>query len=269
MKLTSKYNKILTSNCNNIFKNYSSSYSLFKKLPRLNILNANLKFFIMHKYWFCILCPLMTAYNSSVFSKSFLCYGIGEAMNRYQYYLITKKDNLTSKVVYNPCLPKGFKTVFTSEDFLKPCVLSNKNEKPLYSLNSLNKYVQRFGMKYIFSNISKPWDEPEQAINGSKEEYVLKGTSNKNLCLKTVENLFDFELCQKNFVLGDCLNKKLVPSYEGKLVGFSKIFHNLLPLLGFNKEVSLEKYKTAVFNICSMSSKKLIYLYPSKLKFCI
>ncbi|KAL7647580.1 UNVERIFIED_CONTAM: hypothetical protein RMT77_001180 [Armadillidium vulgare] len=204
----------------------------------------------------------ITIFNNTyrVFSKSFLCYGIEEAKHRYQYLLFSELLNNThNNVIFSPCLPAGLEMSFTSEDFYSPCIFSNDTKIYLHP-----NYLSRYAKKYVSGYSSDSNNHiKDMTKKKKKRNYLLKGTSDRKLCQEKVKSLFDYELCKKNFVLGDCLNKKLVPPYKGELVGFSSIFHRLLPLLGVSQEGSLEEFRTSVLSVCGKSKETVFEFHPN------
>lgn len=175
--------------------------------------------------------------------------------------LVNELANSThNKVILSPCLPEGLEMSFILEDFYTPCIFSNDTKifpPPNYLSRYANKYVPGYSSNsnYHVNRTTK---------KGKKKNYLLKGTSDTKLCQKKVKILFDYELCKENFVLGDCLNKKLIPPYKGELVGFSTIFHKLLPLLGVSQEGSLEEFRTSVLSICGKSKETVLDMHPSE-----
>uniref|UniRef100_A0A0P4VYV9 Ubiquitin-like domain-containing protein n=1 Tax=Scylla olivacea TaxID=85551 RepID=A0A0P4VYV9_SCYOL len=208
-----------------------------------------------------------------VMSKSFLCYGIGEARHRYDFFLLnpnkTKEKVIPPESLTDPCLAEGLTRQVSLEQLRAPCVLTD-DSKPLLSLTST---INQSKLKRIFKNYRKQ-NEKEAALNGktskkdkkvegseSKRYVTVRGTSHVAKCEKEMRHLFNRSLCESTFTFGDCMDAQSVPLGNGTLYAFSGLFHHLMGALGMGPGGSLDLFKGVVSAVCSMDATKLSVMY--------
>ncbi|MPC28223.1 Ectonucleoside triphosphate diphosphohydrolase 3 [Portunus trituberculatus] len=206
-------------------------------------------------------------------SKSFLCYGIGEAQHRYNFFLLnpnkTKDEVIPAESVTDPCLAEGLTRQVSLKQLRAPCALTD-NSEPLLSLTST---INQSKLKRIFKNYRKQ-NEKEGALNeksskrdekveGSESErYVtVRGSSNAAKCEKEMSHLFNRSLCESTFTFGDCMDAQSVHLGNGTLYAFSGLFHHLMEALGMGPGGSLDLFKGVVSAVCSMDATKLSLIY--------
>lgn len=213
--------------------------------------------------------------NHSVLSQSFLCYGIGEAQHRYDYFMVTENKTLEKDpTIIDPCLAKGITHNISTEDLNGPCTLTDES-KPV--LTGFSK-VKWHKLKKIFKNY-KPSDSEKGIVKQAKlssstteaskinESELLspvfaEGSSNASMCNEKIKQLFNFSLCEKTFTYGDCMNAKSVPAIRGDFVAFSGLFEQMMQVLGVKPETSLSEFKEIVFDVCSLTAEELYNKYP-------
>lgn len=162
-------------------------------------------------------------------SKSFLCYGIGEAQHRYSFFLLnpnkTKEEAIPAENLTDPCLAEGLTRQVFLEQLRAPCVLTD-DSKPLLTLTST---IKQSKLKRLFKNyrqqsekevaLNEKFSEKDKKDEGSdSERYVtVHGSSNAAKCEKKMRHLFNRSLCESTFTFGDCMDAQSVPIGNGTL----------------------------------------------------
>ncbi|XP_042216990.1 ectonucleoside triphosphate diphosphohydrolase 2-like isoform X2 [Homarus americanus] len=227
----------------------------------------------------------ITLFNQThkVYSQSFLCYGIGQAQHRYDFLLIngnkTKGGSLPSEVTIDPCLAKGVTHKILPQDINGPCTLTDDSKPVLLGITN----VDHKKLKKIFKNYQRDSAKgnsephgitliqtsaekvtPTQDGEGDDESSPLyvQGSSNAATCAQKMSQLFDVQLCKNTFTYGDCMDAQSVPTVNGTLVAFSGLFYHLMLLLHVQPNITLEEFKKAVFDVCSLESEVLYTAYP-------
>ncbi|KAL5016783.1 hypothetical protein ScPMuIL_006372 [Solemya velum] len=158
--------------------------------------------------------------NYTVYTHSFLCYGINEADRRFKAQLV--KNQGYKETVKNPCGPKGNVTH--------------------------NSYT------YIFH---APCTQGQQAVEAFGSEinttFTFEGTSDLTQCHEEVQKLFNFKAgCNYS----SCsFNGTYQPTVHGKFYAFSNFFYemqflNLTKVMG---HFTLKTFQTALASLCQAS----------------
>ncbi|XP_051719187.1 ectonucleoside triphosphate diphosphohydrolase 8-like [Ctenopharyngodon idella] len=124
-------------------------------------------------------------YKYEVYTHSYLCYGMDQALKKLQAYL--NKTAGASSAISHPCYPKGYiVNVTLAELYNSPCV-----EKP---------------------------------INFNPNDKVtFSGTGNSSLCLSSIENIINLTDCALSPDCG--FNGVYQPPVNGEFFAFSSYFH--------------------------------------------
>lgn len=164
--------------------------------------------------------------NYTVYTQSYLCYGINEIKRRYQALLV-KSQNFTLDIV-NPCGPQG-KTITEhySDVFEAPCT-RDSSEKP----------------------VSK------------NTNFTFRGSGNITECTVVTHQLFDFN---QSCPYKTCsFNGTYQPPVYGQFYAFSNFYYEL-SFLNQTDSNSLAEFQTALSDVCHMTWKQLREKYPTTL----
>lgn len=168
-----------------------------------------------------------------VISKSFLCYGIGEAQQRYNFFLLNDNKTKDEKVAptessTDPCLAEGLTRQVFLEQLRGPCTLTD-DSRPLLSQTSK---MNQSKLKRIFKNyrkqkekditVNEMYSEKEENATKSQESesgssITVRGSSNAAKCEEKMRQLFDGPLCESTFTFGDCMDARSLPLVNGTL----------------------------------------------------
>ncbi|XP_076372124.1 ectonucleoside triphosphate diphosphohydrolase 8-like isoform X2 [Tachypleus tridentatus] len=162
-------------------------------------------------------------HNYYVFSKSYLCFGINEALRRFYFLLV--KDPLKITTIDNPC--------------------------------GLNGYNQTYSGIYLFDQPCT-WTEHSAELvrlnpNVLKQNYTFVGQSNKTDCSVSIKKLIDVETCNNTFK--ECFKAPEKPLPSTQFIGFSGFFYTLNFFNATNS--SLEDFKQNVDAFCEKPWKKV------------
>ena len=175
----------------------------------------------------------------SVYSHTFLCYGLTEAHHRHNFFLVNKtyntEGNFGSGLLEEPCLPIGIQKTYSPHDYNVPCTLNttevhsndtlvHQGEKGIlkhfkkYKVfnNSHDVHNNYFLLENYVQNMIKVIDN--EIIEKENETFNIVGTSNPKKCQKKIRMLFNENLCNKTFKYGNCLHKGMVPLFRKELV---------------------------------------------------
>ncbi|XP_050700997.1 ectonucleoside triphosphate diphosphohydrolase 1-like [Eriocheir sinensis] len=214
-------------------------------------------------------------HTHSVFSKSFLCYGIGEAQQRYNFYLlnVSGTSNITREeraAPTDPCLPKGLTRKVPEAQLKGPCTLTDNSQPLLPRTSNINSSkLQRIFKNYKGEEKDVKINEKHSRKNENATEnesdtvsFTLQGSSDVGKCKEKMQQLFDRRLCESTFTYGDCMDAQSVPPVNGTLYAFSGLFHHLFEGLGLGLGTSLGRFKAVVEAVCSMDAATLLRMYP-------
>lgn len=160
----------------------------------------------------------------TVYTYSYLCYGINEAMRQYQAILVKDQGYNTSEVL-NPCGPKGYNTTISYSDiFEAPCA---------------NKFLTNF-KSFL------PLDKDEAVSN-----YTFLGTGNISQCQTYVRQLFNFDA---HCMYPQCtFNGTYQPPLHGRFYAFSSFFYEMDFLNLTNQASRLEEFQTSLGGLCNLT----------------
>ncbi|KAL3864539.1 hypothetical protein ACJMK2_006213 [Sinanodonta woodiana] len=158
--------------------------------------------------------------NYSVYTHSYLCYGINQAELKYQANLILDQG-LNSTTIYSPCMPQGFnKSYKYSEIFEAPCIVNSSQHPANRSINS-------------------------------NHSYVFIGTGENKTCITAVQQLFNFSAACNHT---DCsFNGVYQPKVYGDFYAFSSFFYEMDFLNLTKKPHSLDEFNKILSKFCKMS----------------
>lgn len=170
--------------------------------------------------------------NYTVYTHSYLCYGINEAIRRYMAILVHNQEgnrtsNGTSSNITNPCGPLGNVTVATYADvFEAPCA---------------NTFAGDFSyLRYT----TKEWED-------QPSNFAFYGTGNETQCHSYVEQLFNFSApCPTP----PCtFNGTYQPPVHGQFYAFSSFFYEMdfLNLTQYSASFPLDKFETELSKLCN------------------
>lgn len=165
-----------------------------------------------------------------VVSQSFLCYGIGEAQQRFNFFILNgnraiNRTRDAKTVALDPCLPKGLTRQVSVAHLKGPCTLTD-NSQPLLSMTSNINYskLRRIFKKYKEDGkkIIKLNKYPQENETTTENEngtvlFTLQGSSDAVKCEDRMQQLFDRPLCESTFTYGDCMDAQSVPPVHGLL----------------------------------------------------
>lgn len=161
--------------------------------------------------------------NYSVYTNSYLCYGINEAIRKYLAYIVNTQG-VNSTNFSSPC---GFQGNITTESY------SNVFEAPC---------AKRFSYSFKWHQISEDVDKDAN--------YTFIGTGNTTECEAAVMNIFNFSApCP----LENCtFNGVYQPPVYGQFYAFSSFFYEMSFLnLTRNVSFSLADFETDLAKLCS------------------
>ncbi|XP_035218609.1 ectonucleoside triphosphate diphosphohydrolase 1-like, partial [Stegodyphus dumicola] len=154
-------------------------------------------------------------YKYSVISKSFLCFGLNQALHRNHALIFTAEKNTT---VSDPCSPKNYTETVGAKFYLEnPCVQNKK----------FSKWLQ---------------------FNLDQNLTVL-GESNYEKCKHNVKGLINEQSC-KDDGFSQCLEMINLAEMNMKFMAFSSFYYVVSYLNGSS---SLEKFINATKDWCSLS----------------
>ncbi|XP_041371002.1 ectonucleoside triphosphate diphosphohydrolase 2-like [Gigantopelta aegis] len=161
-----------------------------------------------------------------VYSHSFLCYGVNEALRRLRAELVREQNY--SSTIYNPCLPKGFNTtVWNHTDIFYSWCVSGFHAQ------------QAFGSDIV------PSEDVDKNVS-----YVFKGESNATKCQALVrKNLFNFKKCR----FPSCsFNDQFQPPVNGNFYAFSSFYYvtSFLNLTDGTRQFSMEDFQKTLSSLC-------------------
>lgn len=158
--------------------------------------------------------------NYTVYTYSYLCYGINEIERKYKALLV-KSQNYSSTII-NPCGPAGNSTIETYTDvFEAPCTKADR------------------AMTFINKNAT----------------YEFIGSSNTTQCMDTVNRLFNFNaMC--NYT--ECsFNGTYQSPVKGEFYAFSN-FYYIMDFLNLTQNPSsLTNYTEVLTSLCSSPWSKI------------
>ncbi|XP_070539986.1 ectonucleoside triphosphate diphosphohydrolase 8-like [Ptychodera flava] len=152
--------------------------------------------------------------NYVVYTHSYLCYGINEAVRRYLATLV-KEAGYTSPVV-NPCSPVGFSQELTAK-YLFDAHCSKGNE----------------ARRAWGSEVTLPPGVPENST------FTLEGSSNTEQCKTEIQKLFNTSAYLSVYK----------PPVAGQFYAFSTFFYTAT-FLNLTTDVNLTDYTTAIHDLC-------------------
>ncbi|XP_013778001.1 ectonucleoside triphosphate diphosphohydrolase 2-like [Limulus polyphemus] len=171
-------------------------------------------------------------HNYRVFSKSYLCFGINEALRRFYFLLV--KDPLKITTIDNPCGPKGHNQTYSGMYlFDQPCTWTERSAE----LVRLNPSI----------------------LN---ENYTFVGQNNNTECAITVSKLFDVKSCKNTFK--ECLEAPEKPLPMAQFIAFSDFFYTLNFFNATNG--TLEDFKQNIDRFCEKPWKEVKDLNSSYLE---
>ncbi|KAL4231435.1 Ectonucleoside triphosphate diphosphohydrolase 3 [Mactra antiquata] len=161
--------------------------------------------------------------NYSVYTHSYLCSGINEAVRRYQAILI-KNQGYNETNITNPCGPKGYTVdLLTSDIFEAPCVKTFTNQL----------------------------GHSPQDIDVNIDNYTFTGTGEEEECIDAVKQLYNFTApCP---VPPCSFNGTYQPPVVGDFYAFSSFFYEMEFLNLTSKEHSLQDFTTRLSKLCNSS----------------
>ncbi|XP_064600092.1 ectonucleoside triphosphate diphosphohydrolase 2-like [Liolophura sinensis] len=168
--------------------------------------------------------------NHTVYTHSYLCYGINEGLRRFQANLVMDQRNTTNTTIANPCGPKGVvETVPHDEVFEAPCT------KGPHALEAFGSEI--YPTSYMDSN----------------SNYSFVGESDSEKCEQQTQNLFNFT--QRCDFPSCSFNGVYQPAVAGDFYAFSSYFYQVqfLNLTDGNETFSLEQFRNAVTVLCNSS----------------
>ncbi|KAK3597785.1 hypothetical protein CHS0354_006145 [Potamilus streckersoni] len=162
--------------------------------------------------------------NYSVYTHSYLCYGINQAGLKYQANLI-QAQGLNSTSIKSPCMPKGFnKTYKYSEIFEAPCIVNSSQHLADTSIDS-------------------------------NHSYVFVGTGENETCTKAIQQLFNFNATCNH---SNCsFNGVYQPKVYGQFYAFSSFFYEMDFLNLTKKQYRLEDFNNSLSQFCQKSWKEV------------
>lgn len=166
---------------------------------------------------------LLYGANYSVYTHSYLCYGINEAIRKYMAYVVnTQGVNNTN--FSSPC---GFHGNIMTETY------SNVFEAPC---------AKRFSYNF-------DWNQMNEMVD-KDANYTFIGTANETECDKAVMSIFNFTApCPLN----NCtFNGVYQPPVYGEFYAFSSFFYEMDFLnLTRNSSFSLDSFETDLSRLCN------------------
>lgn len=183
--------------------------------------------------------------NYTLYTHSFLCYGINEAERRLQAQLV--KDQNYSSTIQNPCGPKGNQTTLAYDIvFEAPCT------KGPQALHAYGYEIVADGSVDALAN------------------FTFIGESDPDGCYDVTSKLFNFTSC--NYT--ECsFNGQFQPPVHGQYFAISSYYY-LMDFLNFTSEsnFSLEEFERAATHLCNLTWNEVKNLptdFPSGLpRFC-
>ena len=162
--------------------------------------------------------------NYTVYTHSYLCYGINEIERKYKALLV-KSLNFSSSIT-NPCGPSGKTTLETYTDvFEAPCTKADQS--------------------FMFQDVDK------------NATYEFVGTSNYTQCRETVKMLFNFGA---NCSYSECsFNGSYQAPVMGEFYAFSNFFFEMdfLNMTNNSSKTSLTDYKKVLTDLCNSPWSKV------------
>lgn len=164
--------------------------------------------------------------NYTVYTHSYLCYGINEAIRRYQAHLV-KVQGYNETNITNPCGPKGYNIeLMSTEIFDPPCV---------------SRYTDQF------SHLLH--------LRDNSTNFTFIGTGDEEMCKSTVMSLFNFSMpCPYK----SCsFNGTFQPPVHGDFYAFSTFFYEMDFLNVTKKKSSLMSFTSDLSKLCNSSWKEV------------
>ncbi|KAK3095036.1 hypothetical protein FSP39_009462 [Pinctada imbricata] len=225
--------------------------------------------------------------NYSVYTHSYLCYGINEITRKFKALLV--KNQNYSTVINNPCSPSGVNTTETYQEvFEAPCTKDSHGGSAVDKVALLGDRnivchvgtAWNVGPRCARRSVPIPWNgafhyqkQPEQPDRFCKwnapqltllysrnrpissftqnTTYIFEGSSNYTECSDTVSQLFNFSApCP----YGDhcSFNGTYQPPVMGNFYAFSNYFYeaSFLNLTTNKSYTTLKEYETAISTLC-------------------
>ncbi|XP_052771373.1 ectonucleoside triphosphate diphosphohydrolase 8-like [Mya arenaria] len=161
--------------------------------------------------------------NYTVYTHSYLCYGINEAIRQYQAILV-KTEGYNTTNITNPCGPDGYTIVLSHADiFEAPCA---------------NKFSQLDLLP-----------QPGEAV---ADNYTLVGKWNETECSNTVRKLFNFDA---NCTYPPCtFNGTYQPKVHGEFYAFSSFYYEMdfLNLTRKSDSPTLTEFEDKLSSVCAL-----------------
>ncbi|XP_022286416.2 ectonucleoside triphosphate diphosphohydrolase 8-like [Crassostrea virginica] len=165
---------------------------------------------------------VLYAKNYTVYTHSYLCYGINEIKRKYKAFLV-QSQNFSSEVD-DPCSPSGNAQVDHQADiFEAPCTKGT-------------------------------FEPPDK-----NKTFTLRGSGNDSQCTETIRQLFDFN--QPCPYSGCSFNGTYQPLVHGQFYAFSNFFFEM-DFLNQTNNSSLSEFQAALSTFCHMTWKQVKEKYP-------
>lgn len=167
----------------------------------------------------------------SVFARTYLCYGVNEAYNRYRIRLIARKKYDVKGDIESPCHNGGYEEKIPLRSLVTPCT----------------------------THPNMPDSFKEKDV---KEIVTFVGTNKSEECESVVQELFNEELCKMDGFV-ECFKPLDIDVPEIHYAAFSAFSYTMSELKF--KNGSLDDLKSKVKNHCSEDFEKLkAKSYPGK-----
>ncbi|XP_033632927.1 ectonucleoside triphosphate diphosphohydrolase 8-like [Asterias rubens] len=159
----------------------------------------------------------------TLYTHSYLCYGINEALRRFKAYLV--KDGGYKELTINPCAPEGYSEVIDDEYLWKaPC---SKGPQALAGWGT---------------EVMPPHD------TDTPSTYNFTGTSDAAACAAAVESLIDVNASCSHPPCS--FNGVYQPKPNGKFMAFST-FEKIIVGLGLPRNATIEEIQNKTQSFCA------------------
>lgn len=177
----------------------------------------------------------LTLYGNKydIFSKSYLCFGINEAIRRY-YAILVGDPNRTDTNIDDPCGLRGHDLNYSANFlFNQPCTKTKESENWLTS----DDYY-------------------------ANKTYIFTGLGDSKQCLKAVGSMMDVENCQKSYTY--CFNSLHQPLTNVKFMAISTYYYlaKFLKIDLINS--TMEQYEIAMNIFCNTTYEEALKIDPEE-----
>ena len=165
--------------------------------------------------------------NHTVRASSNLCFGVDQAMLRYQKYLIMVSNKARDEIS-NPCLPIGIKQVVSGE-----------------------KFKDQICVKLIDKSKEISFDR----------NYTFVGQSNANECSKIInEQILNKTKCEQNFELCFDVSDSPPPDFT-QFYAISSYYYTAR-ILNLSQPLTAEEYKLKTTKFCNTDNSTIFKEWP-------